>query len=338
MFLTIFIFILIEGTSSVILFTINIFTPKKLPEYFHVQYDELLGWVNKPNVYIKDAYGPGIYFKTNSQAFRNNKDFTIKVPPGKIRIICSGDSHTLGVGVDNDNTWCQLLTNIDKRLETINMGQGGYGIDQAYLWYMRDGKKFDHDIHIFAFIEDDFRRAKYKTFWGYQKPVFKIENDKLVLTNVPVPKHHSYIPKLTLAIESMRGFRVFQLLKKIKEKTGFHILSTSSGYDEEMRQITLKIFESLYQVNKEKGSILVALYIPIASDYYKDVPWRKFLSKELPKRGIIFIDLTEEVRKQPMHLIFAGHYTVYGNRWLASTLYEKLLSFQEIKNKFKQQK
>ena len=28
------------------------------------------------------------------------------------------------------------------------MGQGGYGIDQAYLWYKRDGTKLDHDVQI----------------------------------------------------------------------------------------------------------------------------------------------------------------------------------------------
>jgi hypothetical protein len=332
LFLTFFIFVVIEGVSSVILLTINIFTPQKLPESFHVQYDELLGWSNKPNIYVKDAYGPGIYFRTNSQSFRNNKDFTVEVPSGKIRIICSGDSNTLGVGVDNDNTWCQLLSSIDERFETINMGQGGYGIDQAYLWYMRDGRKLDHDIHIFAFIEDDFRRAKYKTFWGYQKPLLYLENDTLALDNVPVPKPNLFIPKITLLMESIKGFKVFQLLKKIKDKTGIQVLS-HRGYDEQIRKLSLKIIESLHQINIEKGSTLVTMYIPIASDYTKEVPWRKFLSDELSKKGIIFIDLTDEIRKQPMHLMFSGHYTEYGNKWLANTLYEKLLSFPEIKNK-----
>jgi len=327
--LTIFIFVIIEGLSSVILFTIDIFTPLQLLEASHTEHDKLLGWVNKPNVYIKDLYGPGMYFRTNSQSFRNNKDFTTKVPPGKIRAICSGDSHTLDV--DNDNTWCQLLTSVDERLETINMGQGGYGVDQAYLWYMRDGRKFEHDIHIFAFIEDDFKRAKSRTFWGYQKPVFKLENEKLVLDNVPVPQYQHYIPKVTLAVQAMRKFKVFNLLKKIKDDTGVQILSR--GNDEQIRTITLKIFESLRQANEEKGSILIAVYIPIASDYVKEVPWRKFLSVELAKRGIIFIDLTEEVKKQPMELMFTGHYSAYGNKYLANTLYEKLLSFPEIKNK-----
>lgn len=333
LFLTLFIFVVLEGVSSIILFITNILTPQKLPESFHVQYDELLGWINKPNIYVKDAYGQGIYFRTNSQAFRNNKDFTKEVPAGKVRVICSGDSHTLGVGVDNDNTWCHLLSSIDERIEAVNMGQGGYGIDQAYLWYMRDGRKLDHDIHIFAFIEDDFRRAKYKTFWGYQKPLLRLENDTLILDNVPVPRPQSSISKLTLAMESIGGLKVFQLLKKIKTKTGIQIYSYNGGYDDQIRKVSLKIFESLHQTNKEKGSILVAVYIPVASDYTKEVPWRKFLANELTKRGIIFIDLTEDVKKQPISYMFLGHYTAYGNQYLAKTLYKKLLSFPEIRNK-----
>ncbi|MBI5056914.1 MAG: hypothetical protein HZB61_09910 [Nitrospirae bacterium] len=331
LFLTLFIFIIIEGLSSVIIFTIDIFTPQQLREALHIRYDELLGWVNKPNVYIKDLYGPGIYFRTNSQSFRNNNDFTLKVPSGKTRIICSGDSHTLGVDVDNDSTWCQLLTSIDDRLETINMGEGGYGVDQAYLWYMRDGRKFDHDIHVFAFIDDDFRRAKKQTFWGYQKPVFKLQNDALVLENVPVPHYDTYTPKLTIATQAMRRFKVFNLLKKIQKDTGVKILPKED--DEQIRKIALKIFESLRQANIERGSTLVAVYIPTPDDYTKEIPWRKFLSDELAKKGIIFIDLTDEVKKQPMHLMFDGHYSVYGNKYLANALYEKLLAFPEIKNK-----
>ena len=51
------------------------------------------------------------------------------MPPGKTRIICSGDSFTLGFGVDNEHTWPQQLAARNANLETVNMGQGGYGAD-----------------------------------------------------------------------------------------------------------------------------------------------------------------------------------------------------------------
>ena len=152
------VFLICEGLSSTAFVAYRIFLRKPLAERLHTGYDETLGWINLPNIYIEDMYGPGIYLKTNGQGFRNNKDFSPRTPNNKSRIICSGDSFTLGYGVDNDHTWCQLLVSINGRLETVNLGQGGYGIDQAFLWYKRDGSKLDHDVHIFAFITRDFVR------------------------------------------------------------------------------------------------------------------------------------------------------------------------------------
>ena len=72
----------------------------------------------------------------------------LKLYPKKIS---SGDSFTLGYGVNNEETWPTAFSKLDERFETINMGQGGYGVDQSYLWYKRDGLEFDHQIHLFAF-------------------------------------------------------------------------------------------------------------------------------------------------------------------------------------------
>ncbi len=97
---------IIEGIANYVLMAHDVVKHHRLAEQRHTQYDPDLGWVNKPNIYIPDMYGRGVYLKTNSQRFRNNHDFETAVPKGKYRIICSGDSHTLGYGVDNDHTWC----------------------------------------------------------------------------------------------------------------------------------------------------------------------------------------------------------------------------------------
>ncbi|RJO61503.1 hypothetical protein C4544_02535 [candidate division WS5 bacterium] len=325
-------FIVVEGLSSVTMFIIGIFTRHEAREAKHAQYDELLGWVNKPNVYIKDLYGPNVYLRTNSQGFRSNTDFTANIPQGKIRIICTGDSFTLGYGVDNDNAWCQLLSANDERLETVNMGQGGYGIDQAYLWYMRDGRKLEHDIHIFAFIDDDFRRATSSKFWNYQKPVFKLKGDTLIIDNVPVPRYQFETPVLTRIATNWRNFQMFQLLGRMRERSKVQLIPYK-GFDEPIRNIALKIFEALHQAHKEKGSTLVVLYLPTDYDYSHEVPWRKFLSDEFKKRDIIFIDMTPEFVKQPMNLMFKVHYSEYGNKYLADALYKKLTAIPEIRNK-----
>lgn len=103
-------------------------------------------------------------------------------------MICSGDSFTLGYGVRDDETWCHQLMQLDDRLETVNMGQGGYGFDQAYLWFRRDGVRLAHHVQVFAFISDDFRRMERVEFIGYAKPVLRVVGDSLRVDNVPVPR------------------------------------------------------------------------------------------------------------------------------------------------------
>jgi len=186
----------------------------------HTRYDQELGWVNKPDMDIPDMYGSGISLKTNSQGFRADHDFDLSVPPGKLRIICSGDSFTLGYGVRNDETWCQLLTALDSRLETVNMGQGGYGVDQAYLWYKRDGLKLQHQIHLLAFITQDFQRMEGSEFLGYGKPVLDIENNSLVVKNVPVPNRAYRLPWLTSNFQNFQHLKTVDFVTRLLGRIG----------------------------------------------------------------------------------------------------------------------
>ena len=175
---TILLLLLEEGLASYAYVTQLLFSHPLPIVGGYTQFDKELGWVTIPNVYLENLFGPGIYFRSNSQGFRNDKDFSREIPRGKIRIICSGDSFTMGYGVSNDQTWCQLLAQMDDRIQTVNMGQAAYGIDQAYLWYERDGSKLDLDLHIFAFIYDDFARMTFASHWGYGKPILVIENEQ----------------------------------------------------------------------------------------------------------------------------------------------------------------
>ena len=159
-----------------------------LAERIHTEYDPLLGWINKPNISVADMYGPNVFLKTNGQRHRNRADFTPRVPKGRIRVICSGDSFTLGFGVDNDHTWCNLLETLDPRFQTVNMGQGGYGVDQVYLWYKRDGALLDHQVQVFVFVRPDFWRMRTELFLGMPKPILRVRNGGMEVANVPVTR------------------------------------------------------------------------------------------------------------------------------------------------------
>ncbi len=333
-----------EGLSSILFVAREAATGRPLAERLHTEYDEELGWINIPNFYVEDVYGPGIYVKTNSQSFRNNKDFGVRVPSNKIRVICSGDSFTFGYGVDNEHTWCQLLASENERLEPVNMGQGGYGVDQAYLWYKRDGTKLEHDLHIFAFITDDFERMQSGNFLGYGKPVLAIQDGDLVTGNVPVPRRSFYAPWLNHSLRTLNGLDSIRLSQELAYRE-----NPAARVNDQSHQVVRAILADLHRLNQSNHSILVLVYLPIEQDYMQDTsePWRQFLRVEAAKNDLIYIDLVDEFRQlspQDVSDLFiaegviehyggAGHYSEYGNAYIANILYSKLLVVPEIGNK-----
>lgn len=334
-------FTFIEGLASSILMISKISQVRPMTETSHTEYDELLGWINLPNVSLPNFYGPGVNFQTNSQRFRNQEDFSVAVPKDKLRVICSGDSFTMGWGVSNEENWCHQLTVLDKRLQTINMGQGGYGIDQAYLWYQRDGVKFDHQVQIFAFINNDFPRMNSATFLGYGKPLLYLENDTLINENYPVPRGSFFAPKLTEGKQYIRELRIVSLWQTFFPKT---VDITQNKYFLKNPEIVVKIFEELGKINRDKNSTLVVVYLPTRSDYYLNVSdfWRQRLEPELAQRNIVFLDLISEFRRrvpnEKVEILFQGgdgHYSVEGNRFIAEILQEKLSNLPSVSEELK---
>lgn len=336
--------IIIEGLASYALLAHDIITTHSLAERRHTQYDPELGWVNKPSVYIPNMYGPGVYFKTNSQGFRNSHDFDKVVPNGKHRIVCSGDSFTLGYGVDNDHTWCHLLTTLDPRLETLNMGQGGYGVDQAYLWYKRDASTFEYQIHLMAFITADFLRMQKDRFLGYGKPLLDIENGRLVVKNVPVPRRAYTFSWLTSNTENLRSLREVELLERVSRKIGFAPGDTDpllkKKTNEKTRDVLGKIFEDLKRLNEEHSSKLALVYLPTLDEIKGNDPqeWMIFIKMESSALGIPLINVLSTFRSLPYEDVVnmfipkgqidfpaaAGHLNNQGNEFVANVIHDKL--------------
>jgi len=328
---------LIEGLLSYSVIGHAFFT-QRIAERQHTEYDEELGWINLPNIFIEDMYSREDYFTTNSQRYRNAKDFSREVPANKVRVICSGDSFTLGFGVDDDNTWCQQLAAMNERLETVNMGQGGYGVDQAYLWYRRDEPKLDHDVVLFAFISDDFPRMESDTFMGYGKPYLTVRDGELVQENFPVSRRSYDASWLTVNLHMLQELRTISLLN---ETVGELLPSKDNGYvtkdHRHTDKVVAKIFESMQQIAKDNQRQLILVYLPTLGDYKGTVPlrWRQLVQAEADQHGYMFIDVAEDMQTLPLQTVEkmfrgGGHYSDEGNRYVAEVLYNKLLELPGV--------
>ena len=312
-----------------------------LAERRHTTHDDLLGWINQPDVLVPDMYGKGVYLRTNPQCFRNNTPTTPERPRDTVRVICSGDSFTLGYGVDNDHTWCQELASANPRIESVNMGQGGYGVDQAYLWYKRDGLPLEHDVHIFAFVRVDFDRMMSDRFQGYPKPKLEIEDGKLAVRNVPVPYPRAWPVLLAEWDQAVQRLALVRGLRKLvgTDDAGSDPLAGPEAV-EKTGPIVASVFADLQQLNLSKHSTLLLVYLPMRRDYldgWSDL-WREATREDARRLGVHFVDLVEAIRRLPQTQVrsffiaegamdypgAAGHYTEAGNAFVAEQLSREL--------------
>jgi hypothetical protein len=345
-FRTLLVLVAVEGIASWIGFALavpeGILPPE--PERLHMRYDPELGWAHVPNTRLDDFYGPGRNLTINTQGFRGTHSYEPQPPEGHLRAICSGDSFTLGVGVNDSDTWCAQLEALEPRLETLNLGQGGYGLDQAYLWYRRDGVAFDTDVLIFAFVREDFSRMESDTFRHYGKPLLRSDSEgHLEVRNVPVPNSSAQIPWLVRNAQLFEQLRIVQLAEpalRALERRESPELTVG-----ELSDLVGNVFAALQRLSDEQGSTLVLVYLPTREDY--DNPgdlWRQRVAREARRHGIVFVDLVEQQkrlsRSEVAELYLPGTspesrganapFSESGNAWVAESVRATLRGVPEL--------
>lgn len=164
-------------------------------EFLFYEYDEYLGWKNKPNAtgffYMPDTRS---FVKINSRGLRDiEHDYTKPLKIKRIQIY--GDSFTWGYGVDAEKRYTDIFNKkiqekYPKKFEVMNFGTTGYGTDQEYLLLKNEGLKYKPEVIIFAYHNDAFDVSR-KIAYNHEKPFFSIKNNTLVLTNYPIPKNEN---------------------------------------------------------------------------------------------------------------------------------------------------
>ncbi len=157
-------------------------------------YDRDLGWAPKPDA--RSVYG---HYRYNSVGIRSPDEYSLSPPPDTLRIMILGDSFTHGSDVYYEDSWgYQLERNLNMSgiaAEVLNLGVGGYGIDQAYLYWKKLGRRFSPHIVIFGFMAYNVKRnvnilrailnPQEENF--FSKPRFIYHNNALKLINSPTP-------------------------------------------------------------------------------------------------------------------------------------------------------
>jgi hypothetical protein len=293
--------VVIEGTASWVGFALGLsdgLRPPE-PERLHMRYDADLGWAHVPDTRLEDFYGPGRHLTINIQGVRATRAYDDRPPAGQIRALCAGDTFTLGIGVDDTSTWCARLSQLEPRLETVNLGQGGYGLDQSYLWVRRDSAAFHPKLLVFAFTRDEFGRMEDDSFHHYAKPLLRLtESGDLEVRNVPVPNSGGRVPWLVRNLSLFEQLRIVALARPAMR--ALRGPSASELTVSELAELSGGVFAALQRIADEQDAALVLLYLPTYSDYENPGElWRSRIAREARTRGIAFVDLVEELRALP---------------------------------------
>ena len=220
-------------------------------------FDEELGWRNIPNW---TASTSGRRLTINSKGLRDH-EYPYEKPPGKKRVLVLGDSYTWGYGVENDAIFTEVLERLlekdGKPWEVLNSGVSGYGTDQEYLWFKREGVKYQPDLVVVAFfVLNDPNNNIGSIQYSLGKPVFLDTN----LTRIQPPvlnpgKMREEVPGLSPLDMSVSLLRAIQRAcakigaRLLVMKFGFHGTPPDAGnaaFDSAFKAGVTAISDTLY--------------------------------------------------------------------------------------------
>src|SRR5260370_39794202 len=191
----------------------------------------------------------------------------LKRTSGGKRTLVLGDSYVWGVGVSQE----ELFTTAEvhgTNEELINCGVSGYGTDQEYLLYLREGQKFDVDQVVLTFtLYNDVENNLNSKQYSYLKPYFTLNGGQLVLHN----EHVQYSRVDNLFRTMKRDCRVWNitdqgihglintLLRKPKHLEADVVVSEA---DREGIELTLALLKKLKEAVEARHAEFYVVFIP----------------------------------------------------------------------------
>lgn len=152
-------------------------------------FDAELGWTNRPGT----AWGEPTLF-VNRLGARGRREYAPQPPEGAVRVLCFGESFVWGSEVAVGEDWAGQLEGLDRRLEVLNFGVGGYGTDQSLLRFRREGRELGAHVAVlgmtFQNVLRDVNRVRALNQPAHRspsvKPRFVLRGDGS-LELVPIP-------------------------------------------------------------------------------------------------------------------------------------------------------
>jgi hypothetical protein len=329
----------------------------KRPAGTYLVADSELGWTVTPRGRTPD----GLY-GANAEGARApvDRSYGERSPPGRLRLVTVGDSFTHGDGVGIEDTWQRDLERRRADLDVVNLGVPGYGTDQAYLRWRRDGARLNpHFALLGIWPEDICRNLNVVRFFlqpaggfGFlSKPRFILAEGRLETLNLPVlegePLVRALIDPLSAPLlrhdywaipgdleprpwQHLRVARAIATVANLYHRRELR-QRLYAGTDPSGIEVTVAIAEAFSRDAQRRGAVPLVVLIPMV-DLLARYPDEDSLplARALRARQLDVIDLgppmARVVRERGPSCCFVAdsHLSAEGNRLLAGWLLERL--------------
>ena len=319
----------------------------------YMVWDADLGWTNRPKSCTRDKK-----YCANAAGLRADRDYQKEIPPGVLRISLFGDSFIHGHDVDLAGS---LAPQLEKALaargvnaEALNFGVGGYGIDQAYLRYSREGSYYDTNIvveglqfenvarHVMVFRLIAYPQSKIP----FSKPRFHFDGPSLLIANRPtiapeqIPDALANFDRSPLrpleAFYTAKYHRYWwrrsKLIALIAESMRKHDDTVDvMRPDGEGVQLTLALLERFKNDVSVTRKPFLLIYLPLKENLAAQLrgerdPWEPLV--DMFRHELTIVDPTPRLlaiaRAKGVEAVAPGHYSADGNGAVAEALAEAI--------------
>lgn len=239
----------------------------------------------------------------NAAGMRDDREYDSQPGAGILRIAAFGDSFTYGSDVELGENWTKRISAMNPAIEVLNYGIAAYGLDQAYLRYLKVGAEYHPHIVFIGFMTENIARDVnvYRGFysrdysdWFFTKPRFRIEKGELVLIPNPLRSVEDY-RRLRNAEETVLSelgrndyhyagnyragpldfsptVRLVKMVAGRIEKSRQTPIFTADGkYDQrsEAYDITVRIFDAFYRKVLDAGALPIIVVLPDLNDQHR---------------------------------------------------------------------
>lgn len=322
----------------------------------YIDHSPVLGWTLKSN----GQYG---IYRANSQRLRATREYDADPPLGVVRVAAFGDSFTHGDEVRNGETWAAALEAGHPGLEVVNFGVGGFGLDQAYLRYQHEGRRYHPAVVLIGFATENIYRHVnvYRPFYDTDtgrplaKPRFVVEGDRLVLVENPMQDlaryrellaepdrllpvlgardyyYHSRVRRGRLDV--MPSVRLAKVARQqIADSTGGIVKGGAYNPGSEAFVVTTRLVDAFVSAAEADGAVPVVMLLPNRADLARhrrhDVRMAAPLKDYLQARRYRYVDLLDAFAgaggRTAIGDLVPNHYSPLGNRLVAERLWQYL--------------